>query len=176
MEQDDNLKAIVAVLIAAMSVAIVLLTSLTFSLTLVENLVLSWITTTAFSIFLFFLFDRDIIAPLRIVEKPVYIEKEVIKFVDNPIQIPIENKTIEVVDRPTIVYRDIVRPLVQRMTSKRKLNIPKYRYLGSINTRRYHKKTCRLSKLIKKKFKIQSNSQKFFINKHYKACKSCLKN
>lgn len=180
METDNNLKTLSAILIAAMLVLAVILSSLTFNLSLVENLVLSWITTTIYSIFLFFLFDNPIIRAIRIVEKPIYIEKpvirEVIKYIEKPIQIPIENRTIEVVDRPVTVYRDIVRPLIQRMSiPKKKLNIPKFKYLGSTNTKRYHKKTCRLSKLIKKKFKIQNNSKKFFIKKHYKACKSCLK-
>lgn len=48
-------------------------------------------------------------------------------------------------------------------------------YVGSINTRVYHKKTCRLSRLIKKKYKLNGDSMMFFDRQGYKKCKICLK-
>jgi len=86
------------------------------------------------------------------------------------VQVPVENKTIEVVDRP--VYSNVTKVIKPQA---RKLNIPKYHFVASRIEKRYHKRSCRLGKLIKKKFKIQSNSQAFFKRKKYKPCKMCIR-
>ncbi|MCX6164242.1 MAG: hypothetical protein NTU73_05180, partial [Ignavibacteriae bacterium] len=64
-------------------------------------------------------------------------------------------------DRPVIyevprpIIRDVIKPVDRLVVLKRdKLNIPKYDYLGSNQTMHFHKKNCRLGKLIKKKYKI----------------------
>ena len=75
-----------------------------------------------------------------------------------------------IVEKP--VYRDVVRPVYT--SSKAKLNIPKYQFVGSKQTRKFHKRTCRLGKLIKKKYKISNNSQAHFRNMKFKACKVCI--
>jgi Ca2+/Na+ antiporter len=49
-----------------------------------------------------------------------------------------------------------------------------YDYVGSNARRVYHKKTCRLAKLIKPKYKEQSNDLAFFKDRKYKACKICM--
>jgi len=174
----QKIKAIVAIFAGVFTILAVLLASLGFNLEIVDNLVLSWIATTIYSVFLFFLFDNfQVIERVRVVEKPVI--REIIKEIEKPIQIPVENRTIQVVDRPIEIVREI--PVIKRVIEYRekpkakKLNIPKYKFLGSTQTKRYHKRTCRLGKLIKKRFKLQSNSQKFFVKKRFKACKSCFK-
>jgi hypothetical protein len=162
---------IIAVLVAALTILFVLLVSLLFSFDLVQNLVISWIFTTLYAVFAFFLVGNSVrVVERRIfVEKPVEVVRTIVKEVPVAVQIPVENKTIEVVDRP--VFRDrvkIVRPQV------RKLTIPRYDFVASTQTRRYHRRKCRLGKLIKKKYKIQNNSQAFFKKKKYRPCKACI--
>ncbi len=102
---------------------------------------------------------RAAIEPIVIyVDKPVEVEKIVEKVVEKPVVRYIERPTVEYVSQP-----------------RRTLNIIKYKYIGSKQTKRFHKKSCRLSKLIKKKNKINSNSIVIFKNKKFKACKVCLK-
>jgi len=57
---------------------------------------------------------------------------------------------------------------------KKKLNIPKYKFIGSSQTRTYHKRNCRLCKSIKRKYKESSNQEAYFKKRKYHACKICL--
>jgi hypothetical protein len=108
----------------------------------------------------------------KTIEKPVQVIKEKI----------LEKPTIKYIERPVYIEKVVEKPVVRTITkriyiqkTRKKLNIPKYAYVGSTQTRRYHKRTCRLGKLIKRKYKLNSNSQKFYKKKHFKSCKSCLK-
>ena len=178
---DKNRNSIVAVLVGALTILIVLMISFIFNFNLVENLVLGWIFTTIFAVFAFFLINDKIVIQEKVkyVDRPFEVEKikEVIREVPVAYQIPIENKTIEVVDRP--VFRDVVREVPVRFEVERprtkNLNIPKWEYVASSQERRYHKRKCRFGKLIKNKFKVHSHSQAFFKRKKYKACKMCIK-
>jgi hypothetical protein len=213
INRSRNLAVIVT--IAAMVVLVAIIISLAFEFDIVENLVMGWILTTFYSIIAFWLVGN----PIKIVEvkKPFYVNNEVIKEV--PIQIPIENKTIEVVEKPveiikevpiqipienrTIelvdhqvikrvevpVYKRVEVPIVHTVEipvykrieknvyiKPKKLNIPKFNYLGSSETKTFHKRSCRLGKLIKRKYKVHNNSSAWFAKKHFKACKVCMKN
>lgn len=175
-------KIILSIIVGIMVIIIAILTSITFQFTLMASVVMSWLLTTAYALFAFFLINPVIkINPIQNLEKPVI--QEVIKYVDRPvikeIQIPIENKTIEVVEK--IVIKEVpveVEKIVYRTIEKahRALNIPRYEFLGSTQTKTYHKRTCKFSKMLKRKYKLQSNSKSFFKRKHFKACKTCLKN
>lgn len=108
-----------------------------------------------------------------------YVVREINRFAVKTVEKPtIREVVVEkpvfrdvIVEKP--VYRDVVRTVVAP-TRARKLNIPKYAYVGSNETKRYHTKNCRLGKLIKKKFKINSNSKALFKKKKFKACKICI--
>jgi len=52
---------------------------------------------------------------------------------------------------------------------------PKLKYIGSIETKKYHKSNCRFSKLIKPQYKLESNEESFFKKKKFKPCKTCIK-
>ncbi|MDO8459710.1 MAG: hypothetical protein Q7S74_01240 [Nanoarchaeota archaeon] len=97
---------------------------------------------------------------VRTIEKPIV--KEV--FVDRPLIKEV------VVEKP--VYRDVVRNVY--VSSKSPIKIPRYNYLVSLQTKRYHSRSCRLGKLIKRKYKISNNSKSYFIKKKFKACKVCI--
>jgi hypothetical protein len=51
----------------------------------------------------------------------------------------------------------------------------KPQYIASTETKKYHKITCRFSKLIKKKFRVENNNEDFFKKNKFKPCKSCIK-
>ena len=168
---EKNRKLAVIVTLAALVVSLAIFTSLAFQFNIVQNLVMSWILTTFYAVFAFWMID-----PVKIVERQVFIEKPVIREVQVPIQVPVENRTIQVVEKPVIQHVPVIKRVIEyREKPKKKLNIPKFKFQASSETRTYHKKSCRLGKLIKKKFKIQNNSQAFFKKKHFKKCKMCLK-
>jgi len=117
-----------------------------------------------YSIVLFFLLEPHILREIRhtfvqTVEKPVI--KEVIRTVEKPV--------IRTVERPVEkkVYIQVER-------KRKKLNIPKYLYFGSDDTRTYHNRNCRFRKLIKRKNQEHSNSESYFKKKKYSPCKVCI--
>ncbi len=71
-----------------------------------------------------------------------------------------------------IVTKKLEKPLEKKLE---KPEIHKFEYVGSNQTKTYHKKNCRFSKLIKNKFKEHSDSKVFFTNRKYKECKVCIK-
>ncbi|MEK6927642.1 MAG: hypothetical protein AABX11_04375 [Nanoarchaeota archaeon] len=92
------------------------------------------------------------------VEKPVYVDRIVDRMVDR------------VVEKPVYLEKHIYHE-----KKRAKLNIPKYDYLGSSETKVYHLRSCRISRSIKRKYKISNNSKNYFVNNKYRACKLCLK-
>jgi hypothetical protein len=200
MENKDStkhiLKALVAVIVGAMVVTLALLISISFKFGIVGNLVTSWILTTAYAIFAFFLIEPTIkVNPTRFIDRPVVqevirevpVEVERIVEIEKlvPIQIPMENKTIEVVEKP--VYYETIKEVqvevpveVEKRVTRyierkhKKLNIPHFDYIGSTQTKTYHKRTCKFSKMLKNKYKLHSNSKAFFKRKHYHACEACI--
>ena len=181
---------IIAILVGIMVIIAAVLISITLKFGLVENLVMSWILTTLYALIAFFLIDPTVqITPVKVVERPVYqevieeiqipIENRVVEVVDRPIirpiQIPIENRVVEVVDRP-VIKEVPVEKIVYKTVEKehKKLNIPKFKFIGSTQTKTYHKRSCKFGRMLKNKYKLHSNSQDLFIGKHYKACRTCI--
>ena len=88
---------------------------------------------------------------------------------------------IKTVDRPVIyevekpIIRDVIRTVDRPVFIKgNRLNIPKYDFIGSSETMTYHKKSCRLSRLIKKKYSVNGNDPRWFIKNKYQPCKVCI--
>jgi hypothetical protein len=134
---------------------------------------MAWILTTIYAILAFFIFDSRIIHEtehnyLREVEKPVEVVKRYFQTIDNPI--------IQVVEK--LVYRQVPVEVEKKIyvdRPRKKLNIPRYNFVGSSETKRFHSRNCRLGKLIKKKYKISNNSKEFFKHRGFKGCKMCIK-
>lgn len=183
---NEREKLTAVLLVAVLVVLFAIIVTFLFELGVVQTVIVYWVLTTFYSIFAFLVVGTDTIR-IRdevVKEVPVTVKVPVVQ----PIQIPVENKVIEIVEKPVYVNREfpvyitkeVIKPVVKTVIKtvkqrKRKLNIPKYDYLGSDETRTYHKRSCRLSKLIKKKHKLSSNSKAFFKKRHFKACKVCLK-
>ena len=94
-----------------------------------------------------------------------------------------ENRTIEVVDRPVIqevireVPVEIEKEVIRYIERKhKKLNFPHFEFIGSTQTKTYHRRTCKFSKMLKNKYKLHSNTKAMFKRKHYHACKACINN
>lgn len=157
---------IIAVVLALIIVFTFATTLIMIDLPIFAIVALLGIFVLLYAIALIFLFEpfkiREINHTIvRTVEKPV-VEKV---FVDRPVIREV------VVEKP--VYRDVVRNVY--VSHKSSVKIPKYNYLGSLQTKRYHARSCRLGKLIKRKYKISNNSKSFFVKKKFKACKICIK-
>lgn len=148
--------------------AIVLITI--FNLNLVGCLILVLVVVVVYASILFFLLESRI---LREVEQTTLktIERSFIK------EVPFEKKVF--VDRPVIKEVIVEKPVVREVyiplrEQKDKIIIPKYNFVASTEARTYHKRNCRLGKLIKKKYKVSNNFERSFIRKGFKPCKVCI--
>lgn len=166
---NQRYRAVIVVLVAMLTVLLAMLISITFKFEIIANLVMSWILTSFFSIFVILLVEPRIIEQVQ-VDHPVYVDRPIEVIKEVPIQIPIENKTIEVVESTPII-RNVIKYVE---TPRRKLNIPKFKFIASSQARTFHSRNCRLGKLIKKKYKVHSNFKDFFKRKHFKGCKVCI--
>lgn len=133
-----------------------------FDLNFLNGIILLTFFIIAYAIILFFLLEPEIIREISQTTLKTIKEEPIIKeiFVKKSVQIPYETEN---------------RIYITNPKSEKKLNIPKYDYIGSIQAGTYHKKICRLSKLIKKKYKVLNNDPNYFIKNNYKPCKICIK-
>lgn len=182
--------------------AIVLITY--FNMNLVDSLILVLVLVVVYASILFFLLESKILreveqTTIRTIDRPfikeVPVEKEVIVekpvekkiFIDRPVIKEVEKKIF--VDRPVekkvsvekevVVDRPVDRPVVNKVyvpvgAHKEKIVIPKYNFIASTETMTYHTRNCRLGKLIKRKYKISTNSEKILKKRGFKPCKVCI--
>ncbi|MEK6890437.1 MAG: hypothetical protein AABX35_04590 [Nanoarchaeota archaeon] len=178
---------VIAIILGCLAISGFILISLLFPFTLVQSIL---VASSILLVFLLVLLEpqsyREITQKIvETVETPVY--REV--YVDRPVvtEVPVYRKiyfdkpiikevpVIKEVIRKVMVpeYREVIKKVyVER--KKKKLNIPKYKFLGSTETKVYHLRSCRFSRLIKRKYKVSNNGKKFFTSKKFKACKICL--
>jgi len=81
---------------------------------------------------------------------------------------PIVKPIIKVIERPVI--REVEKKV---FVEKPKPKIPEY--TGSINTKTYHKSSCKFAGLIEPKYKITRDDAEYFKKQGYAHCKSCIK-
>jgi hypothetical protein len=166
---------LIAVIVGVLLFLISLILIFGLSLSTTQIIVFILIILGFYIIVLSFLFEyklmKEILSTIiKTEEKPVY--KEVRIPINQGVRVPV----IYEVEKPIIrdVIRTVDRPVLIKERRK-KLNIPKYEYLGSVETRTFHKRSCRLSKLIKRKYKLSSNDPQFFIKKRFVPCKVCIR-
>jgi len=156
-------------------IVFVILITLIFRLNLVGILIMGWLLTFFYAVFAFIMLreSREII---KEVQKPIYVDRPVEKpvYIEKPIDRPVYVDKPVYVEKKVYVDRPVEKP-VYIEKKRRKLNIPKYAFLASTETRTYHTRNCRLGKLIKRKYKLSSNTKRTFIRKRFKACKICIK-
>lgn len=93
----------------------------------------------------------------------------------------IQTPVYQTIEKPVIKYRtkEVEKPVYKYKTKyitkpRKKLNIPRYEFVASTETERFHKRNCRLGKLIKRKHKLSNNYKSYFTHKRFAACKACL--
>ncbi len=166
----ETIKNLIVILVGALIIVGMLLINAIFKLATVHIVVICWIVTTLFAIWIILIVDPKVtINPVHTIVKEVPVERQV--FIDRPVEKQV------FVDRPVIVEKEVIKEvptIVYRTTPHKKLDIPKYDFVGSTQTKTYHKRNCKFSKLIKNKYKLHSNSASTFKSKHFKACKGCI--
>jgi hypothetical protein len=164
-----------ALIMTGLLVCAIISSLLIHSLSTINSILIDMSIIAVYAIFLSALLEpkyitRRIIEPN---EKPVYHEV----YIDRPrvnevaVEKPIIKETIRTVYVPE--YKEVIKPMYIERKSK-KLNIPRYKFLGSTQTKTYHLRSCRFSRLIKRKYKVSNNSKKYFVSKRFKACKYCI--
>jgi hypothetical protein len=143
--------------------------------------ILAFILIVIFGVVIYFLLEprkereirqKIIETELKTIDRPV--DREVIRTieVEKPVvrEIPVI-KEVPVYKKQKTVY--IASPI--KSSTKRKNPQIKYNFVGSSQTKTYHKYSCRLSKSIKRKYKTYGQSKVFFKKLGYKPCKVCMK-
>ncbi|HUS48952.1 MAG TPA: hypothetical protein VMZ91_02205, partial [Candidatus Paceibacterota bacterium] len=106
------------------------------------------------------------------------------KFLNPPKQNPEFRKPIRRITPikrilPKPIVRVVEKPVIREVEKKVFIEKPRkepieYEYVGSTNAKKYHKASCRFSKLIKDKYKVSRNELEYFQRQGYKPCKVCL--
>jgi|TARA_B100002003_G_C13911375_1_gene443522 hypothetical protein len=137
-------------------------------MTLTQVLIFFLIIIIIYATILFFLLEphkiREIQQPIIKILPP----KEHIKTVYH--QIPYETEKRIYITNPK------TKQLNQTNQSKKTKPSKKFKFYASIKSGTYHTNTCRLARLMKKKYKIGKPSEKYFNQHSYKPCKVCILN
>ncbi|MEM0465815.1 MAG: hypothetical protein QXW97_03915 [Candidatus Pacearchaeota archaeon] len=168
---------VIAIIVGMLLFFISLIIIFGFNLPINQIIIFILIILAFYIVVLSFLFEPKLIKEIintfiRIEEKPTISKEFSNKSSDKVRTIPI----IYEVPKPVIkeVIKTVDRPVIINKNTK-KLNIPKYDYIGSSETRTFHRRSCRLSKLIKRKYKLSSNNINFFLKKGFSPCKVCIR-
>jgi len=151
----------VAVIVAILLVIMALLFIFGFEFTSYQLIFFIALIVAFYIIVLSFLFE-----PKKVIE----IIKRIIKTETVERHRIIEKPVIRTIEKPVEVVRE-----VEARKKPSKPRKPKARYVGSTQTKTYHKSSCRLGRLIKDKYKLESNEVDFFIKKKFRPGKSCFK-
>jgi len=166
----------IAIIVGVLLTVICVIFITSFGLDTNQTIIFILLIVAFYIITLSFLFEHRLIREIintitRTVEKPSeevpnkVPNKEVVKRFDRPVfyelEKPIIRDVIRIVERPVFVKGE-------------RLNIPRYDYIGSSETKNYHKKSCRFGKLIKKKYKVLNNDPKYFVRNGFSPCKVCI--
>jgi hypothetical protein len=143
--------------------------------------ILGFILIVIFGIVVYFLIQpkkekeirqRIVETELQTIDRPI--DREVIRTieVEKPVirEIPII-KEVPVYKNPRTVY---IAKSSKKSSTRRTPSI-KYNFIGSKQTKTYHKFSCRLSKTINPKSKVRGPTANYFRRLKYKPCKVCMK-
>lgn len=172
VEYDYNRVALVFVF-GLIIIALGILISFYFGFDTIQNLIMICVLVAVFAVIATYVMET------RKIEE---IEKRFIKEIEKEVEVPIikvrdfvhtiDNPIIKVVEKTVPIFRDVERKVYVQKPRK-KLDIPKYEYVGSNETMIYHFRKCRISKSIKRSNLVSNNSREYFLKHKYKACKLC---
>jgi len=169
-----------AFIIGVVVVILVALTIAFFNLTVTQSLMVAVAVLVVYAALLFFLLEPETVTEIetkeirpivRIVEKPVIriVEKPVIKEVIKEVEVE------KIVEKPVYIERPVEKKVIKPVEKKVVVSAKKVAaYVGSSSANKYHKGTCRFSKLIKKKYKIEKDSVSYFVKEDYTPCEVCI--
>lgn len=175
---------LVALALGILMAAIQFVAMRAFQLDLIGSIILAVVLVVVYAIALFFLLEsrlfREVQHPIiQTVEKPVYIEKIVEKEVSTGKPVEVEkpvyiDRRVEV-EHP-VYYQEPVFIVKKcpKARKKKSLHIPHYDFVGSSLTKIYHHSSCRLSKSIKRKYRVHGPTMEFYKKKGYKPCEVCV--
>jgi len=148
---------LIAFLLALLMVSLGAFAIIVWAFSAIESLVLISILVILYGLILPFLIEpvrlREVkLTAVRTIQTEKPVEKVVTRVVQRPVAVRVKEKEIKTVTAP----------------------IKRFNFVGSNETRTYHKMSCRLGKLIKRKFRETANTEKTFKDKRYKPCKVCL--
>ena len=144
---NDN-RGIVSILLGITIICAVAVLLLLTAFDFTQRVIIIWIGLLIYFILLLVIFK-----PTKVRE----IRKNIVMSTQKPLE----------VEKPVIGEVFVESP-------KKKLDIPHYEYIGSMQTRTYHLRTCRLGKLVKKKYQLSNNSLEFFKKRKFRPCKICI--
>jgi uncharacterized membrane protein len=145
-ENNGIISILLAVTIICAIVVLLLLVNLEFA----QKVIIFWI-----GLLVYFIVLLIILRPLKVRE----VRKNIVMSNDKPL------------------IEQSIKPVVEEVlveSPKKKLDIPHYEYIGSMQTRTYHLRNCRLGKLVKKKYQLSNNSLEFFKKRKFRPCKICI--
>lgn len=171
----QNKNFIFALIIGLLVIAVEFFFVYFFELNLRDSLIIAFILVVFYGVFLLFLIEPRVVREIHNLEiKTIEREKPVIKEVvrDVPVMVnsqPIVKEVVKTIEKPVYVEKPVYYEV-----PRQKLDIPKYDFVGSSETRTFHTRNCRLGKLIKKKYKVSGNNKNEFTRKGFSPCKVCI--
>ena len=128
-------------------------------LTLTQVLTIFLVIIIMYAILLFFLLEPHKVREIKQPILRVIPQQEKIKTIYQQIPYEVEKR----------IYVTNPQPVKQF-----KKTIKKYKFYGSVQSGTYHTAYCRLSRLIKRKYKVGNDTQDYFKKNQYKPCKICI--
>lgn len=147
---------LLSVFLSILAIAGLITTVNYFELGLEDSLKATAMTALALAIILFILIKPSTVRKIKTKEIQT-ITQQVLHPIDRPVEVIKE------------VIKEVEKPVVEKSEKKKE----RFTYQGSTQTGTYHKTSCRLSKLIKNKYKVVGNTNSEFRKRGFKPCKVC---
>lgn len=163
---------IIAFIIGAVLIIVEFLSVPVFKFTPLNAIILGLVLLVIYAVVLFFLLEPKVMREVFHTKTEIKeVPKEVIveKIVEKPITEKIIQRVYTEKEVPHVIEKTVFKPVPVKP-----VDIINSNYVGSTETKIYHKRTCRLSKMIKDKYRIQSNNAEFFKSRGFRPCEVCV--
>ena len=164
----DPTNILLTFLIGVAAVLLVIGSIASFELDLNNTIILSASIAFLYAVMAFFLLKPKIVEEeTKTIER--IIEKPIIKEIERIIEKPVIKEIKKQMKKPEI-KKAISESTKKHLEKSKKVSA---KYIGSTQTEKFHKSSCKFAKLMKNKYKISEDHRKYFTLRGYKACKSC---
>ncbi len=145
-EVNEENDHIVAIIVTILMIAITIVALIIFQLDSINSALFIFLMTVIYLALLFLLLEKKKV-------------KEIIKTIT------------QVIEKPIIKSIEVEKPVYIETKKQEKKEL---KYVASSQTTTYHRSSCRLSKLIKDKYKLESDKSSDFTKENFNPCKVCL--